>query len=269
MLSHRFLQDLLKSFCHHSYHHSVVSRLDAGLTHFFLPQKPHLCFMLSIHYLCTLLSQLAHNVARSLLMVISGCKICFAILAKLEASKSNPITNGWHQGHSIHILYTVSDQSHFHLSQLRESCPAIYCRVAPYYSQGKKVDLLFVALFPLSLTDFTCLSVVTLPNTSTWHSWQFASLRSKNHQNCRHFCSTGKAPRCVKAQLYKYRWIQNEWQENSIYSSLYNLTDGLELILMPRIRAKWDTSLYSTGMLLLLFVHFFFSKSLISLNFCD
>lgn len=148
--------------------------------------------MLSIQYLCTLLSQLAHNVARSLLMVTSGCKICFAILAKLEASKSNPITNGWHQGHSIHILYTVSDQLHFHLSQLRESCPAIYCRVATYYSQGKKVDLLFVALFPLSLADFTCLSVVTLPNTSTWHSWQFASLRSKNHQNCRHFAPLEK-----------------------------------------------------------------------------
>lgn len=93
--------------------------------------------MLSIQYLCTLLSQLAHNAARSPLMVISGCKICVAILAKLEASKSNPITNGWHQGHSIHILYTVSDQSHFHLSQLRESCPAIYCRVATYYSQVK------------------------------------------------------------------------------------------------------------------------------------
>lgn len=217
--------------------------------------------MLSIQYLCTLLSQLAHNAARSPLMVISGCKICVAILAKLEASKSNPITNGWHQGHSIHILYTVSDQSHFHLSQLRESCPAIYCRVATYYSQVKGW---IICGFISTVSDWLHLSL----RCNTTKHFNLAQLTV-----C--FTQIKESPKLQAFLLH--------WKSTVLCTGGYKMSGRKTLFAAPFTTWQMDWSWFSchgseqngthhfTRLACCCFClcTFFFSKSLISLNFCD
>lgn len=201
-------------------------------------------------------------------MVISGCKICVAILAKLEASKSNKITNGWHQGHSIHILYTVSDQSHFHLSQLHESCPATNCRVATYCSQGKKW---IICGFISTVSDWLHLSL----RCNTTKHFNLAQLtvcftQIKESPKLQAFLLHWKSTVLCQSTAVQVQ-VDTKWMAGKLYLQLplqldrwigadFDATDQSKMghITFPRLACCCFC-----------LCTFFFSKSLISLNFCD
>lgn len=101
----------------------------------------------------------------------------------------------------------------------------------------------------LACTGFTCLSAATLPNTSTWHSWQFASLRSKNCQTARIFLHREKCCVVSETQLFNGSTggLRMSGRETSVAAPLYNLTGGSAPILIQRKRSKRDVLVYSSG----------------------
>lgn len=84
---------------------------------------------------------------------------------------------------------------------------------------------MFAILFQLALIGFG-LTLETLPSNINLAQLTVCFSLIKESPNYRHFFPLEE--HCIVSNTaagWKYRWIQNEWHENVIYCSLYNLTD--------------------------------------------